>query len=1577
MKKIFRIFSLILLFLNSLSYQVPLASAATNTTRAGDRSGDQYVTSWNVTTKDGNAISGNTISASSTYKFEVFWEVPDGTFKKGDKLQFSIPDGFKIVNTPNFTVLDPNGEEVGYAKIVGDGSGGYYIDFEFTTNYVETHSDVGGRFEVTFDLSEKYKGEGGNIDITYPNSEGTIVVTPSEGGGPGGGGIGVGDYYTNKKTGDIHVEDVIQDDGTTEATQVLGWELTLGRNTLLGKATDFSQIASIVITDEPDNQKMIPMYSFDTYWKNAYSWKKGFFTTLSFRYGGIPKADMGLIRSDDGTYDKGFSSDVLPIAVEYDDYAKSQSSEFKQLGIEYFTVPLVSPIDGQIFENNAKITITYKPETGYAPDSWELTHKQEWNTATGEANGRVAGVQFTKVDETGKGLAGATFDLYKRSGNNSVKVKSDIVSSANGEVKVAGLTTGDYYFLETKAPAGYAVSDDWVEFTITTDNLGLSSEIVYKDIGTVKNQLSMTYTDLTVKKVWDDKNDQDGIRPQNIRVQLYADNVKKGDEVSLNASNNWTYTWKDLEETKDGTDIKYTVKEVGTPSGYAITTGNNISGTITLTNTHTPETTQVSGEKIWNDNNNQDGTRPSSVVVNLLANGKKVNQQTVSSSNNWKYSFTNLPKYENGKEIEYTVTEDSNSGYSTVINNENGTITNNHTPGQTSVTVSKNWDDKNNQDGIRPQSIRVQLYADGVKKGSEAVLNEANDWTHTWGELDEKADGKTIVYTVKEVGTVSGYETSVNNDNHGNITITNKYTPETTQVSGEKIWNDNNNQDGVRPTSVIVNLLANGKEVNQQTVSAGTNWKYSFTNLPKYENGKEIEYTVTEDSNTDYTTVVNNDKNTITNNHTPGKTSVTVTKGWDDKNDQDAIRPKSIQVQLYANNVKKGDVVTLNEGNDWTHTWGDLDEKADGKAIVYTVKEVGTVNGYETTVNDENHGNITLYNIHKPEETEISGEKKWDDANNQDGVRPNSITVNLLANGKEVDQQVVTVQDNWKYSFTKLPKNENGKEIKYTVTEDNIDDYTTSINSQTGTITNQHTPGKTSATVTKGWYDVDNQDGKRPDKIEVQLYANGEKSGDSVTLNEGNNWTHTWDDLDERANGKDIVYTVKEVSSVTDYDTTINNQDQGNITIANTHTPELTEIVGEKIWDDKDNQDGIRPTSVTVNLLANGVVIDSQVVSESTQWKYSFTDLPKYENGKEIKYTVKENSVAGYTADVQPGSITNTHVTEVTDVKVTKAWHDGDDQDGIRPDDIKVQLYADGVKKGAEVTLNASNKWTHTWDNLDKKSKGKDIVYTVGEIDEIEGYTKTANNDDHTNIVLTNTHKPEETEFSGEKIWNDANNQDGIRPKSITVNLLANGEKVDSKVVTEKENWKYEFTNLPKYDKGVEIDYSVTEDAVANYSADIKEGVITNNYTPGKTSATVTKAWDDNNDKAGKRAQSIQVQLYADGKAEGDVVTLNASNNWTHTWQDLDMKANGKTIVYTVKEVTKVDGYESKVDEKNIGNMIITNTYVNTDSPQTDGDLPKTGASNDGLLLYSGVAVAGIALSALIISKNKKKKSNH
>ena len=47
--------------------------------------------------------------------------------------------------------------------------------------------------------------------------------------------------------------------------------------------------------------------------------------------------------------------------------------------------------------------------------------------------------------------------------------------------------------------------------------------------------------------------------------------------------------------------------------------------------------------------------------------------------------------------------------------------------------------------------------------------------------------------------------------------------------------------------------------------------------------------------------------------------------------------------------------------------------------------------------------------------------------------------------------------------------------------------------------------------------------------------------------------------------------------------------------------------------------------------------------------------------------------------------------------------------------------------------------------------------------------------------------------MKGSKTWNDADNQDGKRPESITVRLLANGEEKDSQTVTADEKWKLDL----------------------------------------------------------------------------------------------------------------------------------------------------------------------------------------
>ncbi|PGZ95571.1 hypothetical protein COE51_19675, partial [Bacillus pseudomycoides] len=56
---------------------------------------------------------------------------------------------------------------------------------------------------------------------------------------------------------------------------------------------------------------------------------------------------------------------------------------------------------------------------------------------------------------------------------------------------------------------------------------------------------------------------------------------------------------------------------------------------------------------------------------------------------------------------------------------------------------------------------------------------------------------------------------------------------------------------------------------------------------------------------------------------------------------------------------------------------------------------------------------------------------------------------------------------------------------------------------------------------------------------------------------------------------------------------------------------------------------------IKVDLLQNGKVIATQEVTEASGWKYTFKDLAAYDaDGKEYKYEVKEQPVAGYQSEV-------------------------------------------------------------------------------------------------------------------------------------------------------------------------------------------------------------------------------------------------------------------------------------------------------------------------------------------------------
>ena len=422
----------------------------------------------------------------------------------------------------------------------------------------------------------------------------------------------------------------------------------------------------------------------------------------------------------------------------------------------------------------------------------------------------------------------------------------------------------------------------------------------------------------------------------------------------------------------------YTITETTAPDGYDIANPVKVTADDLKNEAKAKEVTVVDKEsktsvkvtKAWDDSDNTDGVRPDSVQVQLRADGKKSGDLvTLNEANHWTYTWTGLKAKNNGQDIKYTVSEvlPANGKYTFKVTGDAAsgyTITNTHKVEKTSVSISKVWDDQNDQDGVRPDSVKMQLYADGVASGDPVTLDAANGWKHTWSDLDKNASGKAITYTVKEVSIPEGYTSEIAGDAASGYTVTNKHTPGVTAVSGVKTWDDNDDQDGVRPKSITVNLLADGEVIKTAAVTAANGWKYSFEGLPQFKDGKKITYTVSEQPVDGYKTTI--DGTAITNTHETEKTSVSVEKKWKDQDNKDGSRPSSVSVQLYANGVASGSTVTLDAANSWKHTWSNLDKNASGKAITYTVKETGVPQGYTSTVSGDAASGFTITNSHTP-----------------------------------------------------------------------------------------------------------------------------------------------------------------------------------------------------------------------------------------------------------------------------------------------------------------------------------------------------------------------------------------------------------------------------------------------------------------------------------------------------------------------------------------------------------------------------------------------------------------------------------
>lgn len=201
-----------------------------------------------------------------------------------------------------------------------------------------------------------------------------------------------------------------------------------------------------------------------------------------------------------------------------------------------------------------------------------------------------------------------------------------------------------------------------------------------------------------------------------------------------------------------------------------------------------------------------------------------------------------------------------------------------------------------------------------------------------------------------------------------------------------------------------------------------------------------------------------------------------------------------------------------------------------------------------------------IFHVEAYNESQLSVRKVWSDGNANHADE--SITVNLLKDGRVERSQVLNTENGWAYTFDRLLEGHT-----WTVEEANVPaDYTVSYSTvgtmTTITNTRNYTPptpptSPLDITVHKVWSSDDGKD--RPDSVTVTLYS-GDAAYDTVRLGAWNNWSYSWKDLNTYGNWQ-VIETNIPKGYVPSYHVS-----EGVVTITNTRSLIQTGQLNWPIW---------------------------------------------------------------------------------------------------------------------------------------------------------------------------------------------------------------------------------------------------------------------------------------------------------------------------------------------------------------------------------------------------------------------------
>ena len=716
-----------------------------------------------------------------------------------------------------------------------------------------------------------------------------------------------------------------------------------------------------------------------------------------------------------------------------DNYTKFKMTIFNPSGkpfiLDYKTT---APGDGSTVGNVISVQGDDKPLPNNAVNNStkEEVRRRSSLTEGGAIQLNVAyRIVINKVDaETKKPLAGAVFKVTDPDGNEfRLAPTGTDGSTISDKIKDTLAAKGTFKIQEETAPAGYELSNDVTEVTVTETGV----------IRTIENKKRSTGFKAT--KVW--AGDQDASKRPSVKFQLKRDGANYGDVKDVPKAGG-VVTWSNLPYYQDGkTDPSvYTVEETGVEgTGYEVAYSNQTATSATVTNTY--RNTEFKATKVWAGD--QDASKRPAVKFQLKRDGANYGDAKDVPQAGGEVSWSNLPYYQDGKTgpSVYTVEETGveGTGYEVAYSDQtatSATVTNTYR--STEFKATKVW--AGDQDATKRPAAKFQLKRDGANYGDAKDVPQAGGEV-TWSNLPYYQDGRTdpSVYTVEETGIEgTGYEVAYSNQTATSATVTNTY--RTTEFKVTKVWAGD--QDASKRPSVKFQLKRDGANYGEAKDVPKEGGLVTWTNLPYYQDGKTEAsvYTVEELTETPngYEVTYTSDANgSVTVTNTFKTTGFVASKVW--KGDKDSsVRPQA-QFQLYRDGVAYGQpqaVPTV----DGQVAWTNLPYYQEGKneASVYTVQEVQAVDSpYAATYADQTASTVTVTNTLQNKTTNFTVNKQWRGFG-ADMKRPNA-KFQLKRDGQAYGELRDVPKEDGQVVWTDLPLYQDGTTTPSVYTVDELD----------------------------------------------------------------------------------------------------------------------------------------------------------------------------------------------------------------------------------------------------------------------------------------------------------------------------------------------------------------------------------------------------------------------------------------------------------------------------------------------------------------------------------------------------------